>query len=103
LPIILLVGVDGFFRVDTETLALQALWQGVIAGLFGGVTYIFAVRQLGANGAAAFGALVPVLSAVGGWIILSEAMTPTVVVASVLAMLGVALAVGLFERRNRKR
>lgn len=103
LPIILLVGVDGFFRVDAQTLALQALWQGVIAGLFSGVTYIFAVRQLGAGGAAAFGALVSVLSALGGWLVLSEAMTRSVVIASVLAMLGVALAVGLFERNVQKR
>lgn len=99
LPIVLLVGVDGFCRVDGATLALQALWQGVIAGMLGGVTYTFAVRQLGASGAAAFGALVPVLSAIGGWFILSETMTPTVIIASILAMLGVALAVGLFERR----
>ena len=103
LPVVLLMGVDGLFQVDTQTLALQALWQGVIAGLLGGIAFTFAVRQLGANGAAAFGALVPVLSAVGGWFILSEAMTASVVGASLLAMFGVALAVGLFERDTKTR
>ncbi len=101
LPIILVFGVDGFFRVDAGTLALQTLWQGVIAGTLGLATYTLAVRHLGASGAAAFGALVPVLSAVGGWLILSEAMTSTVASASIFAMLGVALTVGLFKRRPK--
>jgi drug/metabolite transporter (DMT)-like permease len=100
LPMALWLGVSGFAQVDAETLALQALWQGVIAGLFGLVSYTVAVRHLGAAAAAAFGALVPVLSAMGGWLWLAEAMTPVVVAASALATLGVAFATGLFEQKK---
>jgi drug/metabolite transporter (DMT)-like permease len=98
-PIVLLMGVDGFVRVDAATLALQAVWQGVVAGIFGLVMFTVAVRNVGASRAAAFGALVPVLSALGGWLFLAEPMTLTVAVASVLATVGVVFAVGFFERK----
>jgi drug/metabolite transporter (DMT)-like permease len=100
-PIVIFYGADGFYKVSYATLMMQLLWQGVVAGVFGLVTYTFAVRHLGASAAAAFGALVPVLSALGGWLILSEAMTVPVAVAALLATVGVALAVGLFDKTVR--
>jgi drug/metabolite transporter (DMT)-like permease len=105
LPIVLIVLIAGdglgFAKVSEAALALQLVWQGILAGVFGLVTYTFAVRQLGASGAAAFGALVPVLATLGGWAFLSEAITPLIATASILAMIGVALAVGLFETGKR--
>jgi drug/metabolite transporter (DMT)-like permease len=102
LPIAAIVGVEGFFRADASVLALQILWQGVIAGVFGLVAYTFAVRSLGATGAAAFGALVPVLSTLGGWLWLDEAITIASAIASLLATAGVALAVGPAFQRAEK-
>jgi drug/metabolite transporter (DMT)-like permease len=99
LPIAIVTGVSGFAIVDTNTLIVQAVWQSVVAGMFGLVTYTTAVRYAGAAVAAAFGALVPVLSALGGWIILGEAMTPVTAAAAVLATVGVAFAVGIFDRK----
>jgi drug/metabolite transporter (DMT)-like permease len=97
LPIVYFYGVDGFFRVSLTTLIVQFFWQGVLAGVFGLVTYMFAVRQLGAASAAAFGALIPVLSALGGWLILSEPMTALIAVAALMATAGVVFALGWFE------
>ena len=97
LPIVVFYGVDGFFKVAPATLIVQFFFQGVLAGVFGLVTYTFAVRQLGAASAAAFGALVPVLSALGGWLILSEAITALVAVAALVATAGVVFALGWFE------
>lgn len=94
LPLALIFGVSGFMQVDGPTLALQALWQGVIAGIFGLVTYTTAVRWLGAQAAAAFGALVPILAAWGGWWLLQEPLGWRVVIASSLAAAGMALAIG---------
>jgi drug/metabolite transporter (DMT)-like permease len=102
LPVVLIAGIDGFARADSTTLIVQTVWQSIVAGLFGLVTYTTSVRYLGASAAAAFGALVPVLSAVGGWIILGEAMTPTVVSASLLATFGVTFAVGIFDRTDKE-
>jgi len=103
LPIIVFHGVDGFFKVAPTTLMVQFFFQGVLAGLFGLVTYTFAVRQLGAASAAAFGALVPVLSALGGWLILSEVITALVAVAALVATVGVVFALGWFESPLRVR
>jgi drug/metabolite transporter (DMT)-like permease len=103
LPIVYFYGVDGFFRVSPTTLIVQFFWQGVLAGVFGLVTYTFAVRQLGAASAAAFGALVPVLSALGGWLILTEPMTALIAVAALMATAGVVFALGWFESSIQSR
>jgi len=66
LPIAITAGVDGFMHADSTTLIVQVVWQSVVAGIFGLVTYTTSVRYVGAAPAAAFGALVPVLSALGG-------------------------------------
>ncbi len=99
------VGVPGFAQIDGRMLALQALWQGVMAGVLGLVSYTAAVRLLGAQAAAAFGALVPVLAAWGGWWILHEPLTVHVLIASSLATVGVGLAVGWsgFNNENLKK
>jgi drug/metabolite transporter (DMT)-like permease len=100
LPIVMAMGIDGFAHADTTTLIVQVVWQSIVAGIFGLVTYTTSVRHIGASAAASFGALVPVLSSIGGWAFLGEAMTLTIISASLLAALGVAFAVGLFDRRN---
>jgi drug/metabolite transporter (DMT)-like permease len=78
-------------------LLFQAAWQGVIAGVLGLWTFAVAIRHLGASQAAAFGALVPVVSALGGWWWLGDALGVVEVIAVVCAALGVALASGVLK------
>lgn len=81
--------------------ATQALWQGVLAGLFGLWTFSVAIEKLGAARAAAFGALVPVVSSLAGWWWLGDRLGVVDVCAVVAAVLGVALASGAFSLRLR--
>lgn len=79
-------------------IAWQALWQGVLAGVLGLWSFSVAIARLGAAQAAAFGALAPAVSALGGWAILGDRLTAMNGVAVVAAMVGVALASGAFDR-----
>ena len=73
---------------------LQAALQGLVAGLLGLWTFSVAITRLGAARAAAFGALAPVVSALGGYACLGDALTPIDGLAVACAVLGVALASG---------
>ncbi len=88
------------FDAPSHDLMRQALWQGVLAGLLGLWTFNFAIHRLGAAPAAAFGALTPVVSALGGWWWLGERMTVLDVLAVSFAVVGVALASGVMGVRK---
>lgn len=79
-----------------QDVALQAAWQAVIAGLLGIVTYMAAVRHLGAARAALSAALVPPMTAVGEVMFLGAPVQPVVMLSAGLVALGVLLAGGLF-------
>jgi drug/metabolite transporter (DMT)-like permease len=88
------------FNAPPRDLMRQALWQGVLAGLLGLWTFNVAIRKLGAAPAAAFGALAPVVSALGGWWWLGEKLGVMDVLAVGCAVVGVALASGLLSVRT---
>ncbi|MEO9652157.1 MAG: DMT family transporter [Roseobacter sp.] len=67
--------------------ALQVVAQGVLAGLIGLAAYGAAIRHLGASVAAVSGAVVPALTAAGGYFLLGEPLTW-------LTAIGVACVVG---------
>lgn len=73
----------------------EMLWQGFIQGVLSGIGsvigYAYAVRSLGLPRASAFTSLVPPLAAVGGWLILGEAVSPTGWASVICACLGVYL------------
>lgn len=81
-------------EVPLRDLLFQGLWQGVLAGLMGLWAYAVAIARLGAARAASFGALAPVVSALGGWWWLGDALTAIDVVAVAFSVLGVALVSG---------
>jgi drug/metabolite transporter (DMT)-like permease len=87
------------FDAPPRDLMWQALWQGVLAGLLGLWTFNVAIRRLGAAPAAAFGALAPVVSALGGWWWLGESLTVMDTLAVGCAVIGVALASGVLGSR----
>jgi drug/metabolite transporter (DMT)-like permease len=92
----------GLSALPPAVLAWQTLWQGLLAGVLGLWTYSVAIARLGAAQAAAFGALAPVVSALGGWIWLGDTLTSVDLVAVTAAVGGVALASGAFRRARTR-
>lgn len=71
----------------------EMLWQGFIQGILSGIGsvigYAYSVRALGLPRASAFTSLVPPLAAVGGWLILGEAVSAAGWASVICACLGV--------------
>lgn len=91
LPLWLIAG-GGLLSASWRDVALQVAAQGICAGLLGTWTYALAIRHLGAGRAALSGALVPALSALGGFVMLGEIPDLSTAAGIVLTMLGIALA-----------
>ncbi|MBL8672556.1 MAG: DMT family transporter [Alphaproteobacteria bacterium] len=83
-----------------QDIALQVAMQGLVAGVCGLWTFAAAVALLGASRAAAYGALVPVMSALGGWALLGEPIAFATGAALAVTAGGVALASGALRRRR---
>lgn len=77
---------EGLWLTPTRDLAIQFLWQGLLAGVFGMWVYGYAMQQIGPAPAATIGALVPALAAFGAFVVLGE-------VPSLVAAFGIALTV----------
>jgi len=86
------LGAPRLFTAPWSDLAFQALWQGGIAGVLGLVTYTAAVRRLGASRAALSSALVPPMTALGGWWLLGEPLGAGGALAVALVALGLVAA-----------
>ena len=95
LPVLLVWGAPRLLSAPWADVALQALGQGVVAGLLGLVAYTVAITRLGAGRAALSAALVPVFTALGAAGLLGEAPEPGAWVALALVVPGVVLASGL--------
>ncbi len=89
------------FSAPIADLALQAVWQGALAGVLGLWTYSVAIARLGASNAAAFGALVPAVSALGGWYWLGDPLTVYDGMAVAAAAAGVLMASGALSAQSR--
>jgi len=87
--------------VPMSTLVWQVMWQGLLAGVLGLWTYSVAIDRLGAAPAAAFGALAPAVSAVGGWWWLGDSLTALDLVSVSAAVIGVVLASGVWPADRR--
>lgn len=97
LPLLLWRGPLLLVQAPLHDLLFQAVWQGLLAGLLGLWTYAAAIARLGAARAASFGALAPVVSALGGLWWLGDPLGVLEVVAVALAVAGVALASGAWR------
>jgi drug/metabolite transporter (DMT)-like permease len=95
LPWLLVRGTPLFAGAPLSDVAWQVLWQGLLAGVLGLWTYSVAITRLGAASAAAFGALAPVVSAVGGWWWIGDQLSVIDLVAIACAVAGVLLAAGI--------
>ena len=83
-----------------STLAWQVVWQGLLAGVLGLWAYSVAIERLGAAPAAAFGALAPAISAVGGWWWLGDSLFALDLVSVSAAVFGVLLASGVWPAQR---
>jgi len=81
-------------------IVVQGVGQGLVVGLFGLATYMFAVTRLGSSRAALSSALVPPMTALGAAWILGEPAGGATWIASVAVACGIALA--LWDRRRPK-
>ncbi|MEL7300035.1 MAG: DMT family transporter [Pseudomonadota bacterium] len=70
-------------------IALQVVAQGILAGLIGLAAYGAAIRHLGASLAAVSGAVVPALTALGGYVLLGEALSGW----TAIGVVGVAIGI----------
>ncbi len=97
--LVLTVGVD-FSGIGFQALGIQVVAQGLLSGLAATVAYGAAVRILGSTPAAAFAALVPVMAAFGGALLLGETIGPVDIIAALVTGIGVALSTGILSRRR---
>lgn len=98
-PVLLWIGLP-FANADLPEIAVMAFLQGVLMSLVALVTFGYAVRVLGAAETGAFGALVPVLTLLGGALLLDEPVGPPKILGVILVALGVVLASGVLSRRR---
>jgi drug/metabolite transporter (DMT)-like permease len=91
LPIYYLWLPKGVFDASMGDIALQCIYQGIIAALLAAGMFSYATHKIGACEAAMMLALVPAISAVGGYFILGEDLSIVVIVGIVIVSLGALL------------
>ncbi len=103
-PLVLAVSLFALPRFHVQR---QGIWLAVASGVFasglGYVAWYAALRGLTATRAAAAQLLVPILAAVGGVIILGEAISERLVLSTLLVLGGIALALIGRERLSPSR
>jgi drug/metabolite transporter (DMT)-like permease len=88
----LFTGDTMLLRAPRTDVFLQIAIQGLVAGLVGSYVFVVSVRHLGGSNAAIFAAFVPVLSALGGYFVLSETVSLPTALAIAVVMIGIVLA-----------
>lgn len=91
-PWVMVLGVPRLLQAPWADVALQAVGQGLAAGLLGLVAYMAAIARLGAARASLSAALVPLLTAFGAAWLIDEPLSATSMVATGLVTVGVLLA-----------
>ena len=99
-PIWLLSGPERLLAAPASDLVLQFGVQGILAGVGGLWLYALGVAGIGPTRTAAIGALVPVLSAIGGAVFLSEFPDLPVLLGIIFTVSGVFLASGILAVRK---
>lgn len=103
LPLLCFAGAPKLLSAPWLDVALQAIGQGVVAGLLGLVVYMVAVTRLGASRASLSAALVPVLTTLGAACWMNEPITGAVLLALALVVPGVVFASGALRIRVKPR
>jgi len=91
LPVYLLWLPSNIAHASWDEIGLQAVYQGIIAALVAAGMYSYANQKIGACQASMMLALVPVVSAIGGVLILDESMDITTILGIVVVSTGALL------------
>jgi drug/metabolite transporter (DMT)-like permease len=102
LPLVAVMGAPRLLSAPWPDIALQAVGQGVVAGLLGLVVYMVAVARLGASRASLSAALVPVLTTLGAAWWMNEPVTGAILLALSLVVPGIVLASGVVRVGARR-
>lgn len=102
-PVYIIIGETGLFTASWTEIGSQLLLQGFISGLIALTTYGLAVERLGASGAAAFAALVPVIVTLLSIPVLGEIPDTPTMIAAACVCTGVFLASGVISPNRQSR
>ena len=91
MPIYLLWLPSSIGAASWGEIALQCVYQGVIASMLAAGFYSYAVQKVGAGEASMMLALVPAFTAIGAFLILDEALGATTIVGIVVVSVGALL------------
>ena len=93
-PILVIFGDVSFKYASVTNIFLMIILHSFIIGILAMLLFTYAVKKLGAAQTAAFGALTPILSMLGGIIFLDEIITPAKLLGICLVTIGVLFASG---------
>ncbi len=91
LPVYMLWLPKGVFTASAGDIALQAVYQGIIAALLAAGMFSYATHKIGSCEASMMLALVPAFSAIGGYFILNEHLSWVVIIGIVVVSFGALL------------
>lgn len=94
LPFYLIHSGARLLHLPLGAMAMQGVFQGLLAGVFALFLYMRTVDALGAGRAALFTALVPAMAAVLAVPVLGEPITTTTILGTVLVSAGMLIAIG---------
>lgn len=97
-PLLFLTGNVTFQTASARDVVFMVILQSFIIGILAMFLFGYAVRILGAAETAAFGALTPILSLLGGVYLLGETLTVLKITGIALVAIGVFLASGILSR-----
>lgn len=89
-PLWYLSPTTGLMTAPVRDVLLQVLVQGFLAGLFGMAIFGVAVTKLGPSATALSGAVVPAVTAIGGWLLLGEVIAGLTIAGIVTMIAGLA-------------
>ena len=96
-PLLLATGNVNFATASLGDIAVMIVLQSFVIGILAMFLFGYAVQILGAAETAAFGALTPILTLLGGVAFLGETVTPLKVVGVALVAAGVFMASGVLS------
>jgi len=82
--------IKNIFQVDTKTIAIFTI-TGLLAGLFGMLTYFFALQKGATSQIVPIAAAYPLVTAVLSILVLGEHVTPVRITGTILIVLGIWL------------
>jgi drug/metabolite transporter (DMT)-like permease len=93
-PILVIFGDVSFQHANLSNILLMIILHSFIVGILAMLLFTYAVKILGAAQTAAFGALTPILSMLGGIFLLDEIITPVKLLGICFVTVGVLFASG---------